>query len=167
MSLHLSLGIDLSSSRPPFEQLRGQIATQVTSGELPAGTRLPTVRQLAAELGLAPNTVARAYRELESDGVVATHGRRGTVVRSAVLENSESSENALGDLKSGASSFVHNARRQGLTLPEAQALVERAWTQSSRPDRRAGDDRGPAPPGGATGLDVRSVLSGPAEWLAG
>lgn len=138
MTLHLSLGIDVSSSRPPFEQLRSQIATQVTSGELSAGTRLPTVRQLATDLGVAPNTVARAYRELEADGVVATHGRNGTMVRSSVLEDGESSALSPGDLGSGASSFVHNARRQGLTLPEAQALVERAWTQSSRPDRRAG-----------------------------
>ena len=74
---------DPSLPEPPFEQLRAQIASRVASGELPAGTELPTVRALAAELHLAVNTVARVYRELEADGVVATDGRRGTFVASA------------------------------------------------------------------------------------
>ena len=67
-----------TSDVPPFEQLRAQIATRAASGDLPAGTRLPTVRALAAELGLAANTVAKAYRALETDGVITTEGRRGT-----------------------------------------------------------------------------------------
>ena len=54
----------------------------MAQGDLAPGTRLPTVRQLAADLGLAANTVARAYRELEADGVIATYGRKGTFVRS-------------------------------------------------------------------------------------
>ena len=72
--------IDPSAAEPPFEQLRRQIAARASGGELPAGTRLPTVRALAAEVGLAVNTVARVYRELEADGVVVTEGRRGTFV---------------------------------------------------------------------------------------
>ena len=68
--------VDAAATEPPFEQLRRQIAARVGSGELPAGTRLPTVRALAAEVGLAVNTVARVYRELEADGVVVTEGRR-------------------------------------------------------------------------------------------
>ena len=79
------LSIDASSPVPPFEQLRAQIASQAASGELPAGTKLATVRALAADLGLAANTVARAYRELEADGVITTHGRKGTFVSSDVL----------------------------------------------------------------------------------
>ena len=74
---------DPSLPEPPFEQLRAQLASRVASGDLPAGTKLPTVRALAAELGLAVNTVARVYRELEADGVVVTEGRRGTFVASA------------------------------------------------------------------------------------
>ena len=65
---------------PPYEQIRSQIARQVADGELPPGTKLPTVRALAATLGIAPNTVARAYRELEHSGVVShaaqRHGRQ-------------------------------------------------------------------------------------------
>ena len=75
--------LDSTSEVPPFEQLRAQVATRAASGDLPAGTRLPTVRALAAELGLAVNTVAKAYRALETDGVITTEGRRGTFVSGA------------------------------------------------------------------------------------
>lgn len=77
------IGYDPRSPVPPYEQVRAQLARQVQSGELPPGTRLPTVRRLAGDLGLAVNTVARAYRELERDGLVATRGRNGTVVAGA------------------------------------------------------------------------------------
>lgn len=74
------LRIDPGSGVPPYEQLRGQLVAQITSGELAPGTRLPSVRRLADELGLAPNTVARTYRELEGTGFVRTAGRNGTIV---------------------------------------------------------------------------------------
>jgi DNA-binding transcriptional regulator YhcF (GntR family) len=74
------LVVDASSSVPPFEQLRQQIAQQIAEGTLPPGTQLPTVRRLAEDLGLAPNTVARTYRALEQTGLLRTAGRRGTVV---------------------------------------------------------------------------------------
>ena len=117
----MRFSIDHGSEVPPFEQLRSQIASQVAGGQLPAGTRLATVRALAADLGLAANTVARAYRELEADGVVATRGRRGTFVSSVVLDE------PVTDLAGSAESYVQDARRRGLTLAEAVALVERAW----------------------------------------
>jgi DNA-binding transcriptional regulator YhcF (GntR family) len=72
--------LDSSSATPPFEQVRGQIAAQIASGVLPAGTKLPPVRRLADDLGLAANTVARSYRDLEAAGLVETRGRGGTVV---------------------------------------------------------------------------------------
>jgi DNA-binding transcriptional regulator YhcF (GntR family) len=72
--------IDPRSATPPFEQLRVQLIEQVTSGELASGSRLPTVRRLAEDLGIAPNTVARAYRELEGDGFIETRGRNGSFV---------------------------------------------------------------------------------------
>lgn len=74
------LSIDPSSDLPPYEQLRRQVEEQVRTGVLVPGTRLPAVRRLAADLGLAPGTVARAYRELEHSGHVVTAGRRGTIV---------------------------------------------------------------------------------------
>lgn len=115
---------DPAAPEPPFEQLRSQIARRAVSGDLPAGTKLPTVRALAAELGLAANTVARAYRELEGDGVVVTEGRRGTFVAMASGRSAEAAEAAAG--------YAANARRLGLTLAEATRLLEDAWGQSAR-----------------------------------
>jgi DNA-binding transcriptional regulator YhcF (GntR family) len=116
------LTVDPSSAQPPFEQLRTQIATRVAEGTLPAGTKLPTVRRLAEDLGLASNTVARAYRELEADGVIATEGRRGSFVRSASLDDED-----LSGPRAAATSYAASARRHGLTLAEASRLLERAW----------------------------------------
>ena len=74
------LDVDPRSPVPPYEQLRQQVTALVLGGALAPGARLPAIRQLANDLGLAGGTVARAYRELEADGVVTTHGRHGTVV---------------------------------------------------------------------------------------
>ncbi|KQW05532.1 hypothetical protein ASC66_11080 [Leifsonia sp. Root4] len=74
------LRIDSESAAPPFEQLRAQFAAAIASGELAPGTRLPTVRRLAGDLGLAPNTVARSFRQLEVDGLIETRGRLGSFV---------------------------------------------------------------------------------------
>ena len=103
---------------PPFEQARSQIAGQIAAGRLPAGTRLPTVRALAAELGLAVNTVARVYKELEADGLIVTEGRRGTFVRSTSAGSAMDEE---------AAAYVRACRRRGLTRAEAIRLVESRW----------------------------------------
>ena len=121
------LTVDPSSAQPPFEQLRTQIATRVTEGTLPPGSKLPTVRGLADQLGLAANTVARAYKELEADGVVVTEGRRGTFVRSQALGT-----DAHGAAAAAASTYALTARRSGLGLEEAVRLLERAWAPPGR-----------------------------------
>lgn len=74
------LTLDPQSSTPPYEQVRSQIAAAIESGRLRPAAQLPTVRRLAGDLGLAVNTVARAYRELELAGLVETRGRHGTFV---------------------------------------------------------------------------------------
>ena len=74
------LQVDADSATPIFEQIRVGVIEAVRDGRLPAGSRLPTVRELAAELGLAVNTVARTYRELETAGVVETRGRQGSFI---------------------------------------------------------------------------------------
>jgi DNA-binding transcriptional regulator YhcF (GntR family) len=113
--------LDPGASEPPYEQLRRQIAARAATGKLPAGTRLPTVRALASELGLAANTVAKTYRALETDGVVVTEGRRGTFIAPGA---------ASGRVEAGeaAAAYVAVARRLGLGLTEATLLVERSWT---------------------------------------
>lgn len=74
------ISIDVSAAEPPYQQIRTHLARQIDSGRLVPGVQLPTVRQLAATLGVATNTVARAYRELEHRGLVTTRGRLGTIV---------------------------------------------------------------------------------------
>lgn len=112
--------LDHDSATPPYEQLRVQIAGRVAAGDLSAGTRLPTVRALAGQVGLAVNTVARVYRELEADGVVVTEGRRGTFVAGTALGGSE-------EARAAASAYVASARRLGLELSESLRLVEQGW----------------------------------------
>jgi GntR family transcriptional regulator len=76
------ISIDVGGTTPHYEQIRQQIAAFVAAGELASGTRLPTVRMLASDLGIAAGTVARAYRELERSGTVVTRRRAGTLVTS-------------------------------------------------------------------------------------
>ena len=73
--------LDTASPVPPFEQLRTQFAKQIQDRTLAVGTRLPTIRHLAADLGLAVNTVGRAYRELEVAGLIETRGHPAPDVR--------------------------------------------------------------------------------------
>ena len=85
----LRLQIDPAATVAPFEQLRRQLADRISGGELLPGTKLPTVRALAAELGIAANTVARTYRELEATGLLRTAGRSGTFVAEPELGEAE------------------------------------------------------------------------------
>jgi len=118
--------IDPDGDTPPYEQLRIQLARLVADQELEPGAKLPTVRKLAADLGLAPNTVARTYRELEADGLITTQGRRGSFVRSETLDGGRASVEA----REAARSFVSRARSIGLSLAETTRLVEEAWSGS-------------------------------------
>jgi len=122
--------IDSESATAPFEQVRTQIASAVATGQLSAGTKLPTVRQLSADLGLAANTVARAYRELEADAVIATHGRRGTFVRSEVLDEPETHAGAAELARAAVGEYVHTVRKLGLNAQEAARLVENTWNEA-------------------------------------
>ena len=72
--------VDLRDATPPFEQIRSQIASLIAVGRLADGSRLPTVRALASDLGVATGTVARAYKELEAAGLIQSRRRLGTVV---------------------------------------------------------------------------------------
>lgn len=103
--------------QPPYEQMRAQIAEQIASGELEPGTRLPTVRRLAGDLRLAPNTVARAYRELEAAGLVRTDGRNGTVVAPQVPPDRQAT--------SEVDAFIDGMAAQGITGDALIRLVRR------------------------------------------
>lgn len=111
------LHIDPGSDLPPFEQLRRQLLAQISSQELPPGSKLPSVRRLASDLGLAPNTVARTYRELEAAGVVATRGRNGTTVQAS----SGTTAGAVDQATGLSADFVTRMRGLGL---DADAIVQ-------------------------------------------
>ncbi len=121
------LDVDTASAVPPYEQIRAQLTSSITSGTLPKGTRLPSIRQLAGDLGLAPGTVARAYRELEHAGLVVTRGRHGTrVTDQATAAAPEPHAAHLGE---AAAEFAAAAARSGSNLDQAIAAVRRAFDQ--------------------------------------
>lgn len=115
----LDVAVDPASHEPPYLQLRAQVEALVRSGGLVPGDRLPTVRALAADLGLAANTVARAFKELEAAGLVETRRRAGTVVASG----EHTADVAVMAL---AAKFAAAARDAGLDAAAAVDLVRAA-----------------------------------------
>jgi len=110
--------VDPDAAEPPYEQVREQIRTRVLAGELTPGTKLPTVRGLAGDLGLATNTVARAYRELEALGVIETRGRAGSVVTGGGVDRAA---------REAAHEYAEKLRALGLGADEGVALLRRAF----------------------------------------
>ncbi|WP_101953089.1 GntR family transcriptional regulator [Mycobacterium sp. 3519A] len=111
--------VDQNVAKPLFDQLRTQIIDGVRDGKLPPGTRLPTVRELAGQMGLAVNTVARAYRELETAGILETRGRFGTFV--ARVDPADTA------MATAAHTFVTAARALGIEKDDALRYVEAAF----------------------------------------
>jgi DNA-binding transcriptional regulator YhcF (GntR family) len=103
-------------------QIRAQLAAQVESDALQAGDRLPTVRRLAEDLGVAPGTVARAYRELEQAGVIETRGRGGSFV---------TGDRVMSKAKAAAAAYLAETKALGLSPTDAAALV-RSLSEKSR-----------------------------------
>ena len=115
----MDIHIDHGSPVAPYEQVRLQIAGQAQRGVLPAGAKLPPVRRLATDLGLAANTVARAYRELEQAGLVETRGRAGTVITARATGTPAEAQRA-------ARAYVEKVRALGITDEQAVDLVRAA-----------------------------------------
>ncbi len=110
--------LDPDGVQAPYAQVREQIRDQVLTGELGPGTKLPTVRRLAEDLGLATNTVARAYRELEALGVIETRGRAGSVVTGGGVERAA---------REAAAGYVATLKTLGVEESTAVQLVRRAF----------------------------------------
>jgi GntR family transcriptional regulator len=112
--------IDLHSGVPVYRQLIDQVRSGIASGTLTAGHQLPTVRQLAVDLEINPNTVMRAYRELELGGLIETHQGTGTFISNRKLEkNSAERERQLGQM---AGEFAARAGAAGFALED---LIDR------------------------------------------
>ncbi len=111
--------IDPDSSTPVFQQICDSIVADILGGQIVPGSHLPPVRHLAADLKVAANTVAKAYKQLGEEGHVRSQGRNGTLVLALA---------GTADLSSVAvTNFVQTARDQGLSLNEAIGLVRRSW----------------------------------------
>jgi DNA-binding transcriptional regulator YhcF (GntR family) len=113
------LVVDPRAPTPPYEQVRLQVVELVGRGQLTPGARLPTVRRLAGDLGLAPNTVARAYRELERAGIVETRGRHGTFVAA-------DDDAMVHAARSEAEAYAQRLRELGVPPTEGLRLAARA-----------------------------------------
>jgi DNA-binding transcriptional regulator YhcF (GntR family) len=114
--------VDHESKVTLYEQLRTQIIDQVASGDLIVGTKLPPVRQLASQLGVAPYTAARVYRLLEQDGFLETRGRNGTVVAAR-------SDTAEATVQRAATEYAARAAALGIR-PELALEYVRAALQA-------------------------------------
>jgi len=117
------LTVDPSSAVPPYEQIRSQIEAMVATGTLAPGDRLPSIRQLAHDLGLAGGTVARAYTELEQGGLVVSRRRTGTVVADGVAAPAAERRRRLAE---AAQQYARTAALLGVAVDDAQDAVRRA-----------------------------------------
>jgi GntR family transcriptional regulator len=126
--------VDLGLPIAPYEQIRAQLADLIRAGQLPGGERLPPVRQLATDLGLAAGTVARAYRELEQAGLLTSRRGGGTRVASSLPEPPDQQRQRLVEVR--AEEFVEFARRVGATDDETLGAV-RAALRVPAPERGA------------------------------
>mgnify|MGYP001056591524 CR=1 FL=1 len=116
--------IQTDSPVPPYAQVRDQIATMIRSGVAVPGARLPAIRHLANDLGVAPNTIARAYRELEQDGLVASRGRNGTTVLAAPPPAATAVDDEVAE---AAALFALEAAHRGIDLNRALDAVRTAF----------------------------------------
>lgn len=122
----MQLIIDTGSAVPAYEQLRAQLVAMVESGGLPTGTRLPPIRQLAGDLGLAVNTVGRAYRELELAGVAEARGRHGTVIVGTGAMGQPQRQKVVD---AAADAFARSAQHHGASLQGALDAVTAAFVR--------------------------------------
>ncbi|MBN4926148.1 GntR family transcriptional regulator [Hoyosella rhizosphaerae] len=120
--------VDTSDPTPPYEQIRRQIVRLIERHKLPGGAKLPPVRQLARDLGLAPGTVARTYKELEAEGYVTTKRGGGTrIARTGVApERDQPTDAALAEQ---ARLFVEGCAVRSHSLDDVIAAVTEAWCE--------------------------------------
>ncbi|HKE37540.1 MAG TPA: GntR family transcriptional regulator [Candidatus Baltobacteraceae bacterium] len=118
------LVVDESSETPPYRQIVEQIRGAIERGDLKPGASLPTVRQMAGDLDIAPNTVARAYSDLQESGHLVSDGRRGThVADDAPKRDRYERARALRDT---VTKFVETLRQRGFTPQEVAAALRQA-----------------------------------------
>jgi GntR family transcriptional regulator len=115
--------VDERLETPPYRQIAEQLRGAIESGSLAAGALLPTVRQLAGDLRIAPNTVARAYTDMQAEGWIVSDGRRGTRVADRAPESARA-ERREG-LQEAAERFVRGLRQRGFSAAEIAGEITR------------------------------------------
>jgi GntR family transcriptional regulator len=131
----MEIKIDFRSSAPIYVQITEQIRQKVANGELKAGDRLPTVRQLATELRVNFNTVARAYRILDKSGLISTQQGRGTYIWEQPPKETIQKLKQQG-LEGLTNRYLSEAARQGFTPEEVSAALLqnlRKWIDGDTP----------------------------------
>ena len=128
MQFHL----DQRSGLPMYLQIVQQVKEALRLGLLDIGDQLPTVREVVAELAINPNTVAKAYRELEREGLVDARQGRGTFVSSTLIASSLEHHESL---RRALLAWLAEAQRAGLDAESIRALVSRTLREAL--DRRA------------------------------
>ncbi len=120
--MSLALTVEPDDPTPPYEQLRRQLADLITAGQLGPGDRLPPLRQLAGDLGVAVGTVARTYRELEQEGLLSSRRGGGTRVAATGRASSAKRRQLLASM---TTDFVTRARALGFTDDEIVTALGR------------------------------------------
>ena len=116
--------IDVKSRTPIFEQLRHNITELALSGILAPDEQLPSVRALACDLAINPNTIQKAYAELERDGIIYSLPARGSFISSDL---SAAASSAKAEARNSVSNAIRQAKLLGITKKELVELLEREW----------------------------------------
>lgn len=128
------LVVETTNPLPAYEQIGSQIRLQIAAGRLTVGTRLPSVRQLSRDLGVATNTVVRAYTELEAAGWVVTSARRGVSVADRGTEVSE--EDRRGEVRQAVTRLLLTVQHLGITVADLHAEIDRQCRVTIAPSDR-------------------------------
>jgi len=130
LSRQFRFQLDLHSGMPVYRQIIDQVRGGIASGLLTPGDQLPTVRQLAVDLAINPNTVVRAYRELEFGGLLETHQGTGTFISAQKMKRADAErERQLAQI---VADCVSRAGAAGFTVDE---LIEELRGLASEPAR--------------------------------
>lgn len=118
----IQITIDDDSGIPIWLQLRNRLIYLITSGRYQTGDKLPTVREMAVDLGINYNTVSKVYQDIERDGYIVSKRGRGTFVHDKYKSVEETADNAVESL---ADVFIQQCRELGVPRAEIVGLVER------------------------------------------
>lgn len=118
----VQITIDDDSGIPIWLQLRNRLIYLITSGTYEVGDKLPTMREMAVDLGINYNTVSKVYQDIERDGYIVSKRGRGTFVHDGYLQNADAACNAADSL---ADSFIQQCRELGMPRQDIVGLVER------------------------------------------